>query len=76
MEKLTKKQLHLCGSAKDLTDLGVLVLDKMSWETFVANKSERYESRLGQCYDISNAKGLIPDAVAIVKKRASFYWIK
>lgn len=76
MEKLTKKQLHLCGSAKDLIDLGVLVIEKMSWLTFVANKSERYESRLGQCYDISNAKGLVPEAVVIVGKRASFYWIK
>lgn len=76
MEKLTKKDLHLAGSAKDLMDLGLLVIDKMYWETFVANKSERYESRLGQCYDISNAKGLVPEAVVIVGKRASFYWIK
>jgi hypothetical protein len=76
MEKLTKKDLHLAGSAKDLMDLGLLVIDKMYWETFIANKSERYESRLGQVYDISNARGLVTDAVAIVGKRASFYWIK
>ena len=76
MEKLTKKDLHLAGSAKDLTDLGVLVIEKMYWQTFIANKSERYESRLGQVYDISNARGLVADAVAIVGKRASFYWVK
>lgn len=76
MTKLTKKDLHLAGSAKDLTDLGVLVIEKLYWQTFIANKSERYESKLGQVYDISNAKGLVADAVAIVGKRASFYWVK
>lgn len=66
MIRLTKKDLKLAGSAKDLTDLGVLVIEKLYWQTFIANKSERYESRLGQVYDISNAKGLVADAVAIV----------
>jgi len=76
MKKLTKADLHLAGSSFNVEDLCVMALEKLGWQTIVATKSERYQSRLGTVYDVSNAKGLVPDAVVIVKTRASFYWIK
>ena len=76
MEKLTKQNLHLMGSAGNMEYLCAFAKQRLYWAQLFTQKSERYESRLGDVYDVSNLKGLVQDIVIICgKKRCSMYRI-
>lgn len=75
MKKLAKKDLHLMGSAGSMEALKKLILEKLYWSKVEISESTQFESRLGKCYDVTNANGLLNKMVIIEKKRCSLYVI-
>ncbi len=75
MKKLAKKDLHLMGSAGSMEALKKLILEKLYWSKVEISESIQFESRLGKCYDVTNANGLLNKMVIIEKKRCSLYGI-
>lgn len=75
MKKLAKKDLHLMGSAGSMEALKKLILEKLYWSKVETSESIQFESRLGKCYDVTNANGLLNKMVIIEKKRCSLYGI-
>jgi len=75
MKKLAKKDLHLMGSAGSMEALKKLILEKLYWSKVETSESTQFESRLGKCYDVTNANGLLNEMVIIEKKRCSLYRI-
>lgn len=77
---LTKQNLMLIGSAGSLQALLDAIVKRMYWSvaTIPQQESERYCSKLGICYDISNANGVVQGMVVICgrKGRWSLYRIK
>lgn len=75
MKKLVKKDLRLMGSAGSMEALKKLILEKLYWSKIEVSESTQFESRLGKCYDVTNANGLLNKMVIIEKKRCSLYGI-
>ena len=75
MKKLAKKDLCLIGSAGSMESLKKLILEKLYWSKVEVSDSTQFESRLGKCYDVTNANGLLNKMVIIEKKRCSLYGI-
>ena len=75
MRKLAKKDLHLMGSAGSLESLQKLMLDKLYWSKADLTESIRFQSRIGECYDVANGNGLVDDIVVIKSRRCSLYRI-
>lgn len=75
MKKLAKKDLHLMGSAGSMEALKKLILEKLYWSKVEVSESTQFESRLGKCYDVTNANGLLSKMVIIEGKRCSLYGI-
>ena len=76
MENLTKKDIQLVGSAGTLEDLKKLMTERLYWSCVQLKLSDRFKSRLGKCYDVSNSKDVAEGFIVIEKKhRCSFYLI-
>ena len=76
MKKLTKKNLHLIGSAGNLDALRDLIIRHYYWSKVEVETSKTYESRLGEVYDVINGNGLCNNLVIIFgKSRWSLYRI-
>ena len=75
MKKITKKNLHLVGSAGTIEQLESLAKERLYWSIFRTTPSDKYDSKLGAVCDVSNANGIITDMVVIVGKRTSLYEI-
>lgn len=75
MKTLAKKDLHLIGSAATLEALRQLIVSKLYWSRCDIFASGVFSSRLGKCYDVGNAKGIIEGFVIIEGKRCGFYSI-
>lgn len=75
MEKLTKKDLHLMGSAGSLDALKKSIINRLCWSMVDVNVSKTYESRLGVVYDVANGNGPCNNLVIIDGKRCSLYRI-
>lgn len=75
MKQLTKKNLHLIGSAGSLDSLKQLMLGKLYWSKVELTDSTRFQSRLGKCHDVANGNGPVDDIVVIESRRCSLYRI-
>lgn len=77
MKTLTKKQLHLMGSAGSLPDLKSLIISRLYWSQVDAEPSALYCSRLGSVYSVGNKKGRLDDyAIINTGRRWGLYWLK
>lgn len=77
MEQITRKQVHLMGSAPTYEELETLIKEKMYWKEVHIEESDRYEARWGKVYDVSNAKGRLDGTLIIKpnKARWGIYYI-
>ena len=69
MEQITKKQVHLMGSAPTYEELESLIKERMYWKEVHITPSERYTARwTKQVYDVANAKGLVESMIITTYK--------
>lgn len=74
MEAITKKDLHLIGSASNIETLKEMILQKMYWSCVDVSESKDYYSKMGKCYSVGNSKGILPFYIIIDKgHRAGLY---
>lgn len=74
MAKLSKNDLHLMGSAGSIEALKIIIMQRLFWSC-VDITDCKHTSRLGKCYGVSNAKGVIPGLVIIEGRRWGLYRI-
>lgn len=74
MATLSKKNLHMMGSAGSMESLKQLIMQRLYWSRVDVTECE-HTSRLGKCYGVGNAKGVFPDMVIIEGKRCALYRI-
>lgn len=65
MTKLSKKDLHMVGSAGTMSGLKQLITARLYWAEVNTQPSTDYESRLGVVHQVSNRNGVIDDMVII-----------
>lgn len=70
MENLTKKDVHLMGSAVMYKELESLIKEKMYWASVKCEPSERYTARWGNVYDVYNRNGRV-DTMVIIEPTSS-----
>lgn len=76
MATLTKKDLHLIGSAGNLESLKNLIVSRLYWSCVNTEKSNEHQSKLGDVYTVGNKNGIIADMVIISgRSRVGLYRI-
>lgn len=74
MKTITKKDLHLIGSASNIESLKDLILQKLYWSRVDVSESIEYYSKLGKCFSVGNANGILPHYLIVDNgRRAGLY---
>lgn len=76
MAKLSKKDLHMVGSAGTMDGLKQLIKTRLYWAEVNTQPSTDYESRLGRVHQVSNRNGVVGDMVIIEGTRCALYRIE
>ena len=77
MEKLSKENLKLIGSAGSLDTLRAIIMTKMYWNIVSIEPSAQFSYGRKECYDVTTKIGL-NDRVIIIKdgQRYKLYYIE